>query len=256
MSYTRLAYYRGWIEASINNPAMFEMSDKHTRAGVNTYDCDRHSVPCGCGRVPVQFVESRIINGEEAIPYSWSMVVSIRVNGSDTHACGGSILNGSYILTSAQCIAYAPIFGISIAAGMHDHSDSSALIRKVDGVYIHPNYTGATNQHANDITILHLSEPLDLDNDGRISRTCFPQLFSAAPNPIYFPFAEALLAVIGWGYTEYQNSSIPHVLHQAEVVSANLSDKHCHVLDMEHDRQFCTDMGQIKKGCHSCSLEK
>ena len=220
-----------------------------TTEGPTIYECDRNVVSCGCGQHPVQFLQSRILNGEQAIPYSWSMVVSIRFRGSEKHVCGGSILGESHILTSASCIADAPVFGITIAAGTHNYSEGYAAHARVDGIFIHPGYTGSVDHYINDIAILQLSQPLDLPLDTYLARTCISPASSALPNPIYYPSSEALLAVVGWGYTNYENRTEPHTLHQAEVNAANFSDPNCAVLEGNHGVQFCAGVEQGGKGC-------
>ncbi|CAF4428763.1 unnamed protein product, partial [Adineta steineri] len=68
------------------------------------YDCDNRNRSCGCGFKNVEINEENN-NPEEAIPYSWSMIVSIRYdckqNGDpSTHCCSGTILNNRYVLTA------------------------------------------------------------------------------------------------------------------------------------------------------------
>src|SRR5690349_18707897 len=68
------------------------------------YVCDKNMVPCGCSPSTVE-IKARIINGENVIPYSWSMMVSLRVNQTSRESiCGGTILSESYILTAAHCV--------------------------------------------------------------------------------------------------------------------------------------------------------
>ena len=201
--------------------------------------CFKGEVQCGCGRENVHLSEPRMVNGEPAVPYSWSMLVSIRLKGTEKHACGGTVLNESYVLTSATCVAQTPILGMSIAAGHHYASASNASIHQVDGVFIHPDYTGNASHYLNDIAILHLARALDLSNDSYVSRSCVAQLLDGFPNPIYVPTVEAMLAVIGWGNTNYENQTEPAQVQQALVYAANFSDPDCPVAEAKHDFQFC-----------------
>ena len=214
----------------------------HARSdGESGYDfeCLREEVPCGCGRENAHLSEPRVISGEAAVPYSWSMLVSIRLKGTDKHACGGTVLNESYVLTSATCVAQTYILGMTIAAGHHYASASNATIRQVDGVFIHPNYTGNASQYLNDIAILHLAQALDLGNDSYVSRSCIAQLLDFLPSPIYVPAVESMLAVVGWGTTSYEDQTEPALVQQALVYAANDSDSDCPVVEAEHDFQFC-----------------
>jgi secreted trypsin-like serine protease len=252
VGYTRVAYYDDWIARQMSNDTSSITSlipASSTTVGPTVYECDRNLVTCGCGQNPVEFLSSRILGSQEAVPYSWSMVVSIRFRGSGKHACGGSILGESHILTSASCIADAPVFGITIAGGTHNYSEGHAAYRRVDGVFIHPDYTGSVDNYINDIAILHLSQPLDLPFDTYLAQTCLSPAVSSFPNPIYYPSSEALLAVVGWGLTNYENRTDPQKLHQAEVYAANLSDPNCAVMNGHDDLQFCAGVEQGGKGC-------
>ena len=96
--YTRLSHYRRWIESILSNP-------EPTPAPPSiTYKCDRRAVSCGCSLYPVAFTSSRIVGGAEAVPFSWSMIVSIRFGLLDGHSCAGTILDAAHILTAAHCV--------------------------------------------------------------------------------------------------------------------------------------------------------
>jgi len=212
---------------------------------ITEYQCDRSEVPCGCGRRSVQFSES---NNNEAIPYSWSMIVSIRMNGQNKHLCSGSILSESYILTSASCLANISSFGIIIAAGIHNHSEPYQTYRKVDQIYLHPEYTGQLDNYVNDIAILHISEPLDFDNDVFISRTCLIKKQDWMTDPYFYPSPDTKLAVIGWGSMNCQNKTDQDLLQQIEVHSTDDLEKNCYILSKHRDMQFCAGLNNQDNG--------
>ncbi|CAF4824582.1 unnamed protein product [Rotaria sp. Silwood1] len=129
---------------------------------------------------------------------SWSMIVSIRLNSTNKHACSGSILSESYILTSASCIANVPSFGISIVTSIHNYSEEDVTYRKVDQIFLHRDYIKISDNYANDIAILHMSQPLVFDNNPFISRICFPEKLESIENSMHYPQPGILLALIGW----------------------------------------------------------
>ncbi|CAF3827187.1 unnamed protein product [Rotaria magnacalcarata] len=246
--YTRTAYYRSWIEENIKT------DDKTTEEIIilptlppiiitdpplTTYQCNKYEVPCGCGRRNVQFPKLDTIIESEAIPYSWSMIVSIRMNGSNKHSCSGSILTEYYILTSASCIANVPSFGITIVAGIHNYSEHDSTYRKIDQIFLHPNYMGVSDNYANDIAILHMSQPLDFDNDPFVSRTCVPEKSAPIFNSTTNPEHELDLALIGWGSMSCQNKTIQDLLQQVQIYSIDHTEKSCFILDKHRDIQFC-----------------
>uniref|UniRef100_A0A8C4P723 Peptidase S1 domain-containing protein n=1 Tax=Dromaius novaehollandiae TaxID=8790 RepID=A0A8C4P723_DRONO len=56
---------------------------------------------CGLPSNQPRFLFSRIIGGEEAVPYSWPWQVSIQI--SDEHICGGAVLAKEWVVTAAHC---------------------------------------------------------------------------------------------------------------------------------------------------------
>jgi len=104
-----------------------------------TYECSTISDECGCSLANVVLSNDDSTN-ENAYPYSWPMIASIRVNGIK-HACPGTILSDSFILTTAQCVSN-PIksHDITIAADIHSLSQYILSIRAVAQVFIYENY--------------------------------------------------------------------------------------------------------------------
>ncbi|CAF0726158.1 unnamed protein product [Rotaria sp. Silwood1] len=135
------------------------------------------------------------------------MIVSIRLNSTNKHACSGSILSESYILTSASCIANVPSFGISIVTSIHNYSEEDVTYRKVDQIFLHRDYIKISDNYANDIAILHMSQPLVFDNNPFISRICFPEKLESIENSMHHPQPGIRLALIGWGTMNCQNKT-------------------------------------------------
>lgn len=49
-------------------------------------------------------VSSRIIGGEQATAGQWPYMVALTKRGESDADCGGSLLNGRYVLTAAHCV--------------------------------------------------------------------------------------------------------------------------------------------------------
>lgn len=253
--YTRIAYYHDWIEQTINNNNITENFTEEiptTTASVDIpehdfdlYQCDRHIVPCGCGRRDVRISKT---NNTEAIPYSWSMIVSIRSKNENKHLCSGSILSESYILTSASCIANLSSYGITIVAGIHNQSEDTGIYRKVDQIYFHPDYVGLKNNNANDIAILHISEELDLEGNLFINKICLPTKYEVLPESIYYATEGARLVVIGWGLMNCENKNEQQLLQQNQIYAVNDLEKNCYILNKHRNNQFCAGINNETKG--------
>jgi hypothetical protein len=254
VGYTRLAYYHDWIEESLRNTneTTEEINTTRTIPPIDTtprpsaiYECDKYTVSCGCGRRHVQISYS---NNYEAIPYSWSMIVSIRLNYQNKHSCSGSILSESYILTSASCLANASSSGITIVAGIHNHSEDSGIYRKVDQIFFHPDYLGIIDNHANDIAILHVTERLNFENNLFINQICLPKKYDGLPDPFFYPAPSTRLIVTGWGLMNCDNRTEQQLLQQVQLNAVDNSEKNCLILNNHRHIQFCAGLNEGNTG--------
>ncbi|KAK7068146.1 Trypsin-2 [Halocaridina rubra] len=108
----------------------------------------------------------KIIGGESANPGEFPYQVSVQHKGilGQFHICGGSILNPSYILTAAHCIANVDPDTIYIVAGVNSLTDDSGTRQeiKAKSIVIHDLYNDVTND--NDIALIKLEVTLELND--------------------------------------------------------------------------------------------
>lgn len=57
---------------------------------------------CGTPSNQPRFIFSRIIGGEEAVPYSWPWQASVQI--ADEHISGGAVLAKEWVVTAAHCL--------------------------------------------------------------------------------------------------------------------------------------------------------
>jgi hypothetical protein len=215
------------------------------------YTCDKNIVPCGCGRAAVG-INARIVNGENSIPDSWPMMVSLRDNSEPSeHICGGTILSELYVLTAAHCVTDRftgiAVENISIAAGVHSISQADQIIRKVDKIIVHPLWKELHRETQYDIAILQLAEPLDLGLNSSISRTCLPPRQNTREDIMQYPSNGTKLVVIGWGRLG-RFGEIPDILQQVTVRSIHHFDKICANTIGDPSIHFCAGLYEGGKG--------
>jgi hypothetical protein len=100
----------------------------------------------------------------------WSAFIIHRTSGS-TGLCSGSIIDASHVLTAAHCVvessAPAPASSLTVRAGVSNAVTSTATDgrqdRSVASVRVHPGYVHGGTSGGDDVAVLTLTAPLDLN---------------------------------------------------------------------------------------------
>ncbi|CAF0852847.1 unnamed protein product [Adineta steineri] len=214
------------------------------------YECNYNEVSCGCGISNVELNPLRIIGGEEAISYSWPMIVSLRNNRQleKKHYCSGSIINKYFILTAAQCVInMGSPSNILTATAIHNRTDIDAIEHSVKNIFIHPNYTGHKDGFKNDIALLELDIPLDIDENSFHAKTCLSEI-NISINVTNYPSNGARLIVIGYGSKENDHNNLSNNLQQTELFTIDNNDSICRRSFIDPEKQICTGIYQGGKG--------
>ena len=146
-----------------------------------TYSCSANA-RCGCSASSATL--GRIVGGETASSQTWGWAASLRYSSSGSHFCGGSIISEFHILTAAHCTAglSSPAL-IRVVVGSI-YLSSIVQQRNVVKIYNHPGYV--SSNYLNDIAILKLSAPLNLDQTG-VDLVCLPNVSSSVLSVSEYP---------------------------------------------------------------------
>ncbi|NXS52509.1 OVCH2 protein, partial [Brachypteracias leptosomus] len=161
---------------------------------------------CGMPSNQPRFIFSRIIGGEEAVPYSWPWQVSVKI--SDDHICGGAVLAKEWVVTAAHCFNSKELYRDlwMVVTGLHDLTEKEyRQKRPVKQCIIHPSFNKTTMD--SDIALLHLAEPLEFNQ--YVRPVCLP-----AKGETVRP--SRVCVVTGWGAQE-EDTEKGKKLHQLEV---------------------------------------
>ncbi|XP_055548982.1 trypsin-1-like [Wyeomyia smithii] len=164
--------------------------------------------------------DSRIVGGVEALPDEYPYVVTIQRNFVfwSSHVCGGSILNGFHVLSSANCFFNNLSARYRVQAGKLrlNAVEATEQTIQVQRITIHPGYNGGIS--ANDIAILRLASPFG---------------FTDSIQPVVLPTIDTIpsgvVRIAGWGSTSMGLlPSMPNILQQTRV--AIVPNLECQIL--------------------------
>ncbi len=167
------------------------------------------------------------------------MIVSIHVGTSHPYICSETILEDCDVLTTAHCLTNYSSRDITIEADMYYRSEIGIVIRSVDRIRIHSNYTVNSDAHINDIAISHLSLPFDVEDERDISQTCLPTINKQWINATQYPPKDIRLVISRWDITDTFRSPRSKMIQQTQVYVTDDRCSQCSVRDNQRSHQFC-----------------
>ncbi|KAH8373706.1 hypothetical protein KR200_002852 [Drosophila serrata] len=176
-----------------------------TYSPVPNFPMDRYCVTCRCGFINTL---NKIVGGEETRvhQYPWMAVILIH----DRFYCSGSLINDLYVLTAGHCVEGVPPELLTLRFLEHNRShpneDVVIIQRYVTKVKVHELYN--PRSFDNDIAILRLERPIDMENR-RIRPICLPIQGHS--------FDHELAVVTGWG-AQKEGGSASDTLREVQVV--------------------------------------
>nr|XP_020637753.1 proproteinase E-like [Pogona vitticeps] len=201
----------------------------------------------GCGQ-PVSSPNARVVNGEDANPYSWPWQISLQYkkDGEFYHTCGGSLIGPNWVMTAAHCISKSREYRVGL--GEYDRSREDGFEQFIpinaDDIFVHPRWFSICAACGNDIALLKLSRSAKMND--RVQPACLPPAGEILPNeyPCY---------ITGWGRL-YTNGPLPDILQQAELPVVD--NEHCNQRDwwggVIRQNMICAG-GDIRSGCNGDS---
>nr|XP_034975256.1 chymotrypsin-like elastase family member 3B isoform X1 [Zootoca vivipara] len=201
----------------------------------------------GCGQ-PSYAPTGRVVNGEDAVPYSWPWQVSLQYErgGQFYHTCGGTLIDANWVMTAGHCISASLKY--KVVLGEYDQSKEEGSEQHIPinsgDIYVHPGWNGNCVACGDDIALLKLSRSAELND--KVQLGCIPPPGDLLPNgsPCY---------ISGWGRL-YTGGPLPSILQQALLPSVDYA--HCSQPDWwsytVKETMVCAG-GDIRSGCNGDS---
>ncbi|GFR33106.1 plasma kallikrein [Trichonephila clavata] len=203
----------------------------------------------GCGISRSSASGSKIVGGRNALDgeFPWQLSLQMRVMPVVTnyqHICGATIINSDWAVTAAHCIAGGFFTTYRVQAGAMNMTKREKIAPTNHMVVpiVHEGYNPLRSLK-NDIALLRLTSPIDLDNsDGFMNGVCLPSK-DLADN------ITGMGTVTGWGTTS-QGGSLSETLRAVDVPL--LSDEKCKEVYKENYEPTMLCAGYDEGGKDSC----
>ncbi|XP_031818507.1 chymotrypsin-like elastase family member 3B [Sarcophilus harrisii] len=201
----------------------------------------------GCGK-PAYNPATRVVNGDDAIPYSWPWQISLQYEKAGTfyHTCGGSLIAPDWVMTAAHCINKLRTY--QVVLGEYDRSSDEGEEQIIpvnpDGLFVHEKWNSLCVSCGNDIALIKLSRSAQLND--KVQLGCIPPAGTILPN-------EAPCYISGWGRL-YTNGPLPDKLQQALLPVVDY--EHCSKGDwwgISLKTTMVCAGGDIRSGCNGDS---
>ena len=204
------------------------------------------------------YYEHQEINEQGPTQYSWPLIVSIRFDcqekgDSNTHCCSGTILTKLYILTTADCVdnlsSDISLVDMTIVTNKHSGSESEQIIRKIDHIIIHSNWTPDRNNLKHNIALLHLSSPLDSTLDQYITPICCSTDLNLLEDVLKYSSNNTRLFAIQWDSPEQiLDTTTSANIKQTEMLLVDNNDATCTEWVYNVNLQFCARLHHDSNG--------
>ncbi|KXN66307.1 trypsin-like serine protease, partial [Conidiobolus coronatus NRRL 28638] len=175
-------------------------------------------------------IQTFIINGKEAKPFSFSFIVSLQLNGN--HFCAGSLLDNSTVITAGHCTETGfPIKDITANVRRHDLTKSSKAERgqaiKIKKTTTHPGY--GEGLMYNDIAVWKLASPVTV-----------PVSYVTLDDGKYASQVDLQAETIGWGrISPNNNDTAPRLQHTVLPIYNNEECSKGYYDSISKDAQVC-----------------
>ncbi|XP_038022712.1 chymotrypsin-like elastase family member 2A [Anas platyrhynchos] len=160
----------------------------------------------GCGVPAYAPAVSRVVGGENAVPYSWPWQVSLQYQSSGKwyHTCGGTLIATNWVLTAAHCISSTLQYRVLLGKYNLAEEEAGSVTAYPEKFVVHERWNSYNVANGYDIALIKLTKHVTLSD--KIQLACLP----AAGNVLS---SNTACYVTGWGRLQ-TNGALPDKLQQ------------------------------------------
>ncbi|CAH1365736.1 hypothetical protein MTP99_002005 [Tenebrio molitor] len=185
---------------------------------------------------PLKDIESRIINGEQAILGQFPWQVAMYFDGNYMWFCSGSVISEEWILTAGHCVDGAQ--SVRIFAGLVKLDGNVGAVSESTEFFLHEGYNSETLE--NDIGLVKLNKLLSFDN--------FLKPITLSEEILD---TNVEITVSGWGTTSDDSGVISQMLNYVDLLTITNSECAKAYGDEIFDGMVCAISGSdsVKSPC-------
>lgn len=172
-------------------------------------------IKCGLRRTGSDCIKSnRIMGGQDAQcnEWPWQAYIYATIDQNKGIACGGSLVNQRFVVTSSHCIHefVNKTELVTVWLGRHTrYTSSGKKAFDIDEIIIHEKYDNISQE--NDIAVIKLSEMVDMETYTPI---CMPRLGLASSQDLH----QENLTTTGWGRINYDGDTTLNLQELVETI--------------------------------------
>ncbi|MFE1023655.1 S1 family peptidase [Streptomyces sp. NPDC058818] len=134
-----------------------------------------------------------IVGGSTTTTSAYPFVMQV-TDASQNQFCGGTLVSPTKVVTAAHCMVGETTRSVRVVGGRTYLNGTNGTVARVSRIWIHPDYTGATN--GEDVAVLTLSTSMPYTP---------AKYVSSSDTSVYA--AGTTARVLGWGTTRENGSS-------------------------------------------------
>ncbi|MFG2555690.1 S1 family peptidase [Streptomyces sp. NPDC048581] len=136
---------------------------------------------------------TRIVGGTTTTASAYPYVMQI-TDASQSQFCGGTLVSATKVVTAAHCMVDETTSSVRVVGGRTYRNGTNGTVSQVSDIWIHPDYTDATN--GNDVAVLTLSTSMPYTTASYVD---------SSDTGVYA--AGTTARIVGWGTTSSGGSS-------------------------------------------------